>query len=903
MAAEKRRLVLIDGHSTVHKSYHAIRETLTNSRGEPTSAIYLFLNSFMKLHRELGFTHVLVAFDPPGPSFRKGVFDAYKANRPPAPEDLIRQDRRIREMLALMGVPMLEVPGFEADDVIADRALRAVESGGEALVCSVDKDLLQIVRPGIVIYRDHLSKIERLDEAGVVGKLGVRPGQVPAYLGLVGDTADNIPGVPGVGKKTAATLLAEHGDMEGILAAAASMKKKKLSENLQSHAEAARLSESLATLNTSCVDVPFSWDDFAWEYRPTADLRRFLQEMEFHSFVRDMGGETVAERTTEYLTVRTKKALADVAARIAKAGVAAIDTETTSLDTFEAALVGISLSWAPNHAAYIPVGHREEGAQLTVEELRAALDPLFTEGKVAWAAHNWNYDYKILRNAGFAVEGLTAGDSMIAAYLLQPDRSGSLRLKELALSHLGIKMTEIDELPTGGDDLFDGEGEGTMASVPVVEAASYACQDADATFQLHAKYAAEMEPAGLERVYREVELPLIPVLARMETEGVRLDRAHFRALAADAEKRLQEMTREIHDLAGEVFNINSPKQVGEILFTKLGLEPTKKGKSGAYSTDVGVLESLHEKHPLPARLLEYRAVEKLKNTYIDPLPGMVHFRTGRLHTSFNQTVAATGRLSSSNPNLQNIPVRTEEGRLIRKGFVPRQEGWKLLAADYSQVELRILAQLSGDPALCEAFRSGGDIHALTASRVFATPLEEVSPTQRSQAKAINFGIIYGMSDFRLGKDLGIPRDKAREFIEEYFRVYGGVKDFIEATKEKARKEGFVRTLLGRRRFIPDITSRNFNTRSLAERIAVNTPIQGTSADMIKLAMIRVDRRIAAEGLRARMILQVHDELIFDTPAGEADRLSALVTGEMREALPLDIPLQVDVEVGDNWSEC
>ncbi|MCC5876184.1 MAG: DNA polymerase I [Candidatus Sumerlaeia bacterium] len=904
MASEKNRLVLIDGHSTVHKSYHAIGESLTNSKGEPTSAIYLFLNSFLKLYREIGFQYILVVFDPPGGSFRDQMFKEYKANRPPAPEDLKQQDRRIREMLKLMGVPMLELAGFEADDVLADRALRAVEAGGEALICSVDKDLLQIVRPGITIYRDHLKKVEWLDEEGVREKLGITPAQVPVYLGLVGDTADNIPGVPGVGKKTAEKLLKEYGTLEGILEAAPSIKQKKLSENLQLHAEAARLSTELATLNTDCVEAPFQWEDFAWEYKPTPALRDFFREMEFHSFVREMGGDTVEERKTDYRILQSEKDFKKYISTLNQSEIIAIDTETTDLDTFTADLVGISISHVKDQGVYIPIGHRSDEKQLPLGVVREGLNPLFKSQSIRWAAQNWNYDYKILKKHGFAVDDVIVEDTMIAAYLLQPDRPSSLGLKQLALAHLGIQMTEITDLPIGDGaaDLFDG-GDGTMASVPIADAGEYACQDTDATFQLHEKFTGSLGEQDLIDLFRDVETPLVTVLAEMELEGVRLDKDHFRNLARVAEERLRGLTVEIHELAGEHFNINSPRQVATILFEKLGLSSGKKGKSGAYSTDVSVLEGLRHAHPLPAKLLEYRGVEKLKNTYIEPLPGMVRSSTGRLHTSFNQTVAATGRLSSSNPNLQNIPVRTEEGREIRRGFIPRADGWKLLAADYSQIELRILAHLSGDKALCEAFRTGGDVHTLTASKIFDTPIDSVSSTQRSQAKAINFGIIYGMSEHRLSRDLEITHEKAKSFITEYFRVYSGVKEFIEGTKEQARADGFVRTLLGRRRFITDINSRNFNNRSFAERIAVNTPIQGTSADMIKLAMIRVFNRMRREKFEARMILQVHDELIFDVPERELESLSALVVEEMSTALPLNVPIHVDVEVGNNWSEC
>ncbi len=900
MAKSKKTLVLIDGHSNLHKAYHAIRDSLTNRKGEPTSAVYGFLNTFFRLNRHFQFEYIAVVFDAPGKTFRDDLFDQYKANRPSAPEDLKMQDRRVREALELLQVPVLEIPGFEADDVIACLAHQAVESGGEAIVCSSDKDLLQAVGPGIRVWREHLQKSEELDEAGVMEKLGVRPEQVPAYLGLVGDTSDNIPGVPGIGKKSAATLLQNFNTLDDLLSASADDLKAtgvrgaaSLAKKLAENAGAARLSQDLATLRSDCLDK-FNWDEFLWIFKPSQELREFYREMNFQSFLNELGGETVEERPVDYGVTRTRADLEKAAKAIKKAGAAAIDTETDDLNPFEANLVGLSLSWEENQAVYIPVGHHEKQFDITLADVKELLGPLLRDPKIKLAAHHWGYDYKILKRAGFD-PGIASGDTMIAAYLLNPDKgNGTLRLKDLALSVLGIQMTEIRELIGDGDDMV------TMASVTVDDTAQYACQDADATLQLHRIFEKDIEDAGLADLYRDVELPLINVLADMELEGIRIDIDYFRQLSKDADEKLLKITGEIYEIAGEELNINSSKQVAALLFEKLQLPAGKKGKSGVYSTDVTVLEGLKNVHPLPAKLLEYRQIEKLKNTYIDPIPSMVSPRTGRLHSSFNQTIAATGRLSSSNPNLQNIPVRTEAGRLIRKGFIPREENWKLLAADYSQIELRILAHLSGDEALTEAFRSGEDIHTLTASKIFGVALDQVAPEQRSGAKAINFGIIYGMTEYRLARDLDIPRGKARQFIEDYFRVYSGVSEFIKATKEKARVDGYVTTLLGRRRFVPDLNARNFNQRSLAERIAVNTPIQGTSADMIKLAMIRVARRIEKEKLQSRMLLQVHDELIFDVPDEEVEKLGPIVKQEMAEALPLDVPIQIDMEVGESW---
>ncbi|MCC6547721.1 DNA polymerase I [Candidatus Sumerlaeota bacterium] len=901
MSNEPKTIVLIDGHASIHRAYHAIKETLTNSKGEPTGAIFTFLNLFMKLYKQLKFEHVVVVFDPPGPSFRGGMYEEYKANRKPTPEDLKRQEVRIRQMLDLMRVPVVEMPGFEADDVIGSMALKAVKAGGEALICSVDKDLMQMVQPGIRIWRDHLNKVEILDEVAVVQKMGIRPSQIPDYLAIIGDTADNIPGVKGVGEGSAVPLLQMYGDLEGVLAATQEIRATKglirgaasVADKLDASAEVARLSLRLARLNLECSG-DFDWRNYEWAYLPDKALRDFFQDMEFHSFVKEIGGERVEERTTDYRTITTRAELEGVVAEIRKAGRSAIDTETTDIDPMAAELVGVSLSWRKNQAVYIPLGHRG-AVQVTLDDLRGVLGPALRDPAIQWIAHHWNYDYKVLKNAKLN-PGDVASDTMLAGYLVNPDRSGSLRLKEMALAHLGVQMTEISELIGGGDDMV------TMASVGVEDSARYACQDADMTLQLHDYFLPKLEEAGLLDLYRNIELPLITVLADMETEGVRIDKEHFQHLSRNSAEELDDLRKEIYGIAGRTFNLNSPKQVGEILFDELKLPGGKRGKTGAYSTDVSVLESLSDLHPLPSKMVDYRQVEKLKSTYIDTLPELVQSNTGRIHTSYNQTVAATGRLSSNSPNLQNIPVRTEAGRAIRRGFLPRDPKWKLMAADYSQIELRILASLSGDAALVDAFRTGGDIHALTASKVMGIPVAELTSEQRNQAKAINFGIIYGMSDFRLSKDLGISRAKARQFMDEYFQVYSGVKDYIEKTKQEAREKGYVTTLLGRRRYIPDIRSSNANTRGFGERVAVNAPIQGTSADMIKVAMIKIARDIAKEKMSARMILQVHDELIFDCPEEEVEKLHDLVKEDMTNAMTLKVPIRVDIEVGDNWSE-
>ena len=888
---KKRKLFLLDGHAHVYKAYHAITG-LTTSSGEPTGAIYGFLQTFHRIRRDHQPDHMMVVFDPPGKTFRHEVFPDYKVNRPPQPPDLTQQFGVLRELLAIMEVPVLEIAPFEADDVLACLARWAVKNGGEACVVSVDKDLLQIVQPGITVLREHLKAIEILDEEGVLQKMGVRPDQVPDYLGLLGDSSDNIPGVPGVGKKRAVDLLTEFGSMEAILAAAQGKTKPKFWAALAENADAARKSRDLATVRTD-IELNVSWETLAWEYKASPALREMLGRLEFRSLLQELGGQTVEERATDYRVIRGAEDLDWAMGEIRKAGRAAIDTETTGLDPFTDIMVGISISWAENQGIYIPLSLSESDGLLAPETIRAALNPLVADPRIRWIAHNWRFDYKVLRKAGYDVDGIDC-DTMLASYLLSPERSSN-GLKNLSLEILGIQMTAISTLIGSGDDMV------TLASADVDAVGEYACQDADVTRKLWRTFSPKIDECGLREVHDEIEVPLAQVLARMELEGIRLDRAHFKQLSTETAKTLEGLTLEIHEMAGRPFNINSTQQVAAILFDELGLPHQKKTATG-YSTDVTVLEALSKSHPLPAKLLEYRQLEKLKGTYLDPLPRLIHPSTGRVHSSFHQTVAATGRLSSSDPNLQNIPVRTEAGRAIRQGFIPRKEGWLLLSADYSQIELRILAHMSGDPALSEAFHTGEDIHSLTASKVFKVSLENVTKEMRNQAKAINFGIIYGMTAFRLARDLNLAHKTAEQFIDNYFSVYAGVRGFIDQTLEKCRAEGFVTTLKGRRRYVPEINSSNQNRRFQAERIAVNSPIQGSSADMIKLAMIRIDREIRHRKMQARMILQVHDELIFDVPADEIEVLKPMVVGQMQQALLLDVPIQVDTSAGTNWAD-
>jgi DNA polymerase-1 len=886
-------LFIVDGSSYIYRAYHAIRPLFT-STGIPTNAVYGFTTMLLKLLREWQPTYLVVAFDHPAPSFRKAMFEAYKATRPPTPDDLVPQLKLVREVARAFNIPQVEVEGFEADDVIATLTARARDHADVTIV-STDKDLMQLVDERVRLLDTMRDKV--FGPAEVREKYGVEPAQMIEVLGLMGDSSDNIPGVPGIGEKTAAQLIREHGTIEGVLARVDEVAGEKRRQSLREHAEQARLSRRLAIVRT---DVPLPFDLEALRVRPPdrEKLAEVLSRLEFHSLMKEMEiAQPVKPSAIDrdrYRTVLTEADLARVVESLRRAGSFAVDTETTSLDPMRAVLVGISLCWAPGEACYIPLDHRYLGAppQLGRERVLSALRPLLEDPALPKTGQNIKYDWVVLRRAGVTV-GPIAMDSMVAAYLLDPGKP-SYRLEELAREYLGHQMLTYAEV-TGR-----GKAQIAFEEVDVETATRYSGEDAEVAYLLGRLLEPKIREAGLERLFREVELPLLRVLASMEMHGVKVDRA----ILADLSRRFEEMAlgaeRRIHELAGMTFNVNSPKQLQEVLFNRLGLKPLKRTQTG-FSTDGDVLEELAREHPLAREILEYRSVTKLKSTYVDTLPALIHPETGRIHTSYNQAVAATGRLSSSDPNLQNIPVRTELGREIRRAFVA-EEGNRLLSADYSQIELRILAHLSGDATLMDAFRKGEDIHARTAAEVFGVDPRDVTSEMRTSAKAINFGIIYGMGAFRLARELGIPQKQAQSYIESYFGRLPGVKRFLSETLEAARKEGEVRTLLGRRRFLPDLRSQNRNLRAAAERIAVNTPIQGSAADLIKVAMVRIQRALEEEGFRARMILQVHDELVFEAPEEEVERLGALVRQTMEHVADLAVPLRVDLSTGANWAE-
>jgi len=901
-------LYLVDGHSHLYKAFYGVRG-LSTSRGLPTNAIFGFVQMLHRLIESRQPDYLAVVFDAPGPSFRNEIYPAYKANRPLQPEDLSVQIPWIKRILGEMRLPILELQGFEADDAIATLATRGRDQGLAVWIVSSDKDLFQLVEPHIRILRMEPDNEIEIDAEGVRQRLGVGPEQIPDLLGLMGDSSDNIPGVPKVGEKTAAALLAQFPTIEALYENLDRLANPRQQNLLGGHREEALLSKHLATVRRD-LPLPVEVGDLQRKEPNLAGLRAIYEELEFRKLLDRLGPvarETAeqasslsraepVERHVDYRTLDEEAKLRDFVAAIKPGSLLAVDTETSAVNPMSAELVGISLSIEPNAAVYIPVGHRLLGAQqLSLDRVRAIVGPILADSNMPKTGQNLKYDLKILARHGMKLEGIVF-DTLLASYLLDPDRP-SHGLKTLARDRLGITMTGIE-------DLIGPKGkQGSMADIAIERVAAYACADADVALQLTHLLGRELHEQGLDDVFNRIEIPLMTVLNNMEMTGVRIDRAHFAALSAELDARLKTLAREICEIAGKSFNISSPKQVAQILFHDLGLKPTRQGKTG-YSTDVSVLEQLsREGNVLPRKILDYRALEKLKTTYADTLPEMVNPRTGRIHTSYNQAVAATGRLSSSEPNLQNIPVRTPEGRLIRQGFLALEEGHVLLAADYSQIELRVLAHFTRDPALVEAFRGGHDIHRLTASRIFGCPPNEVSDEVRAQAKVVNFGIIYGMSAHGLAEQLEISRTQARQFIDDYFAAYPGVRRWTEEIVASAREKGYVTTLSGRRRNIANIASRNSNLRLAAERVATNTPIQGTAADLIKIAMIAVDRRLRKMASRAQMIMQVHDELIFDLPESEVESLRKVVCEEMENALPLEVPLRVDVKIGHNWAEC
>ena len=903
----EKRLLLFDGNALVHRAFHALPPLAVTKTGEITGAVYGFASMVLKVLSELRPTHCAIAFDYPAPTFRHRQFEPYKAQRPPAPEELKGQFHRVRQLAEAFHIPIFEVEGYEADDILGTLCRQASAHGVDTIIVTGDLDTLQLVSPRVRVLTPRpgkpFSDTVMYDEEKVAERYGISPPQVADLKGLKGDASDNIPGVSGVGEKTALKLLKQFDTIEEIYAHIDEVEPAKVQQILKEGEKVAEQSKRLATIAT---DVPITLDLNACAVS-ALDRERVVElfrELEFNRLLEKLRDIEVGERKAaeervpavkegtlerDYRIVDTPESLERLVAELSAVSSFIIDIETTGKNPMYAELVGLSLSWEPGKAYYMPVGHKL-GTQLPLPQVVEKLKPLIEDESIAKIAHNGKYDMMVLAQYGIELKNL-GFDSMIAAYLLGEKALG---LKSLAFGKLGIEMTPISDL------IGKGAKQITMAYVDIPRVARYACEDADITGRLARLLEAELREQGLWALFAQVEMPLVPVLLSMERNGVALDIDSLWAMSQSLGQRITELEIEIYNLIGHKFNINSPQQLGAVLFEELRLPGGRRTKSG-YSTDASVLEGLKGIHPIIEPLLEYRQLSKLKSTYIDAFPALINYKTGRVHTSFNQTGTTTGRLSSSDPNLQNIPIRGELGRQVRQAFIAG-DNWLLLGADYSQIDLRVMAHLSQDPHLLAAFRRDEDIHRATASEVFGVPASEVTPDMRRVAKTVNFGVIYGMSDYGLGQATELSREEASRFINAYFEKYQGVKQYIETTKRLVGERGYVETVLGRRRYIPEVRSPNAQVRAAAERMAINMPVQGTSADIIKLAMINLHQEMGKRGLRSKMILQVHDELVFEVPPEELEEMRALVEEIMPQAMQLSVPLKVEVKVGKNWGQ-
>lgn len=888
---EKKELYLIDGSAYIYRAYHAIRG-LSNSKGMPTNAIFGFTRMLLKLMEDRDPEYIGMFFDAKGPTFRHDQFEAYKANRPPMSEDLSVQIPYIKDVVHGFNLNIMEVAGYEADDLIGTFAREAEASGFSVVMVTGDKDFMQLVTERSTIWDPMKDKV--IDINAVKKRYGVEPDQLIDVMGLVGDTADNIPGVPGIGEKTAANLIKTYGSMEALYENIGAVKQQKLQANLIRFKEQAFLSKSLIRID---IHAPVSCNMKDLERKdPDKDrLFHLFKELEFRQLLESFStADDLSHK--DYKSVMDQDSLSHLLSALRSSGIAAIDTETTSKNPMEADLVGISFSLKQDEAFYIPCGHEYPGVpdQLDTAYVLEKLKPVLENREIKKVGQNIKYDWMVLKRHGIDLSGVVS-DTMLESYLINPAKRVH-SLEQIALDFLDHRMI------TFGEVAGKGKKAKTFSEVPLDKAVPYACEDADITLMAHKVLEPKLKEAGLSDLLEEVEMPLVPVLMDMEMRGIIIDKDRLRITSKSFAHQLEQLETDIYVLAGEEFNINSSQQLGKILFDKLKLPVQKKTKKKTgYSTDVDVLNILRVHHELPDILLRYRTLAKLKSTYADALLDLVHPETGRIHTSFNQTVTATGRLSSSDPNLQNIPIRTGEGREIRKAFIP-QKGWHLVSADYSQIELRIFAHYSNDRNLIEAFMNDEDIHYRTAVDVFQTDPSLVNAELRDRAKTINFGVIYGMSAYGLSKSLGISQKMAQTFIDNYFERYSGVKRFIDETVETARREKKVTTLLGRIRPLPDIDSPRKYDREFAERTAVNTPIQGTAADLIKVAMIHIDEALKQKRLKAAMLLSVHDEILLEVPTEELDSVCGLVKDKMENVWNLNVPLKINIGYGKNWAE-
>ncbi len=905
MTEQHPPLVLVDGSSYLYRAFHAL-PPLTTSSGQPSGAVKGVISMLRRLQKDYPGSDIAVVFDAKGKTFRDELFEDYKAHRPPMPDDLRLQVAPIHRIVKAMGLPLLVIDGVEADDVIGTLASQARDQGREVVISTGDKDMAQLVGEHVTLVNTMTETV--MDPEGVRTKFGIPPERIIDYLALVGDKVDNIPGMPGVGEKTALALLQGLGSIDDIYANLDKVAElefrgsKTMAARLEEHREQVELSRLLATIKVD-LELPVAPDELTLAPPDTEVLLELYRELEFKTWLAelldsDAGAELAEQGTTErhYEILLTSDDLERWMDKLESAPLMAVDTETTSLNYMEADLVGLSFAVAPGEAAYLPLGHDYLGAprQLDREATLARLRPLLEDPGRPKVGQNLKYDMSVLARAGIELQGI-ARDTMLESYVLDATATRH-DMDSLALKYLGEKTIGFEEIAGKGSKQL------TFNQIEVDKAGEYAAEDADITLRLHLSLwpRIEAEPT-LRDLFEAIEMPLLPVLSRIERHGALLDRDRLAIQSRELGERIGELEAEAHELAGEVFNLGSPKQLGAILFDKLGLPVTKKTAKGAPSTKEEVLQELALDYPLPKVLLEHRSLTKLKSTYTDKLPTLINPATGRVHTSYHQAVTATGRLSSSDPNLQNIPIRSEEGRRIRQAFVA-PKGSVILAADYSQIELRIMAHLSRDEGLVDAFAHGLDVHRATAAEVFGVPVDDVTAEQRRSAKAINFGLIYGMSAYGLGRQLHLGRKQAQEYIDLYFARYPGVRRYMDETRARAEEQGFVETLFGRRLYLPELRSRNAVQRQAAERTAINAPMQGTAADIIKRAMIEVDAWLRRERLGTRMIMQVHDELVFEVPEQEVDSVREGVVSRMRDAAELAVPLEVDAGIGLNWDE-
>ncbi len=916
-------LILVDGSSYLYRAYHAF-PPLTNSAGEPTGAMYGVLNMLRSLIMQYQPTHAAVVFDAKGRTFRDELFEHYKSHRPPMPDDLRSQIEPLHAMVKAMGLPLMAVSGVEADDVIGTLALEAEKMGRPVLISTGDKDMAQLVTPNVTLINTMTNTILGPEE--VINKYGVPPELIIDFLALMGDSSDNIPGVPGVGEKTAQALLQGLGGLETLLnesdkiATLSFRGAKTMAAKLEQNREVARLSYQLATIKTD-VELDLSCEQLTVQ-QPAADellslfkryeFKRWTTDVEAGTWLQGKGAKPAAKpqaapvveveddepatplSAEHYVTVLDEPTLNEWIARLKRAPVFAFDTETDSLDNVSAQLVGLSFATEPGLAAYVPVAHDYLDApeQLSRDRVLELLKPILEDEKALKVGQNLKFDRGILQNYGIELRGI-AFDTMLESYILD-SVAGRHDMDSLSARWLKHQTVTFEQIAGKGKNQL------TFNQIALEEAGHYAAEDADVTLQLHLKMWPKLEKhAGPLNIFQNIEMPLVPVLSRIERNGVKIDPAVLHKHSGEITLRLAELEKKAHEIAGEAFNLSSTKQLQVILFEKQGIKPLKKTPGGAPSTSEEVLEELALDYPLPKVILEHRGLSKLKSTYTDKLPLMINPKTGRVHTSYHQAVTATGRLSSTDPNLQNIPVRNDEGRRIRQAFIA-PEDYVIVSADYSQIELRIMAHLSRDRGLLSAFAEGQDIHRATAAEVFAMPLESVSNEQRRSAKAINFGLIYGMSAFGLSRQLNIPRKESQRYMDLYFERYPGVREYMERTRAQAKEQGYVETLEGRRLYLPDITSSNAARRAGAERAAINAPMQGTAADIIKRAMIAVDAWLQAEQPRVRMIMQVHDELVFEVHKDDVEQVSQKIHELMENSTQLDVPLLVEVGSGENW---